>query len=198
MVEPNWNKIEKKQSELLQLLHEELSWFNSEELKNTPGRITRFYKEWNGLNNYKFTVFPAPPEGRKSLVTMTGINLHSACSHHFLVYSGVCHISYYPRKKLCGISKLARVVKHFASKPGVQENLTQEIADYLQEKLDPLFLMVYISASHSCMKIRGVNEANSTLTTNAIRWNKKNKLMQEVFEELKKETLSVIAMESKR
>jgi GTP cyclohydrolase I len=188
---PNWEAIQEKQQDLIEILHNQLGWFNEEEIANTAGRVTRFYKEWTDNSDYNFTTFPSPPEGKKSLVSLTGINLYSMCSHHALPYIGKCHISYYPRSQLCGISKLARVAKHFASKPGVQEELTQEIADYLQEQLDPLFLMVYIEASHSCMKIRGIQESESTLTTTAIRWDKDDELMGKVFEELKKESMSI-------
>src|SRR5687768_7827406 len=85
--------------------------------------------------DFKFTTFEAKPGS--NLVTTEGISYYSLCSHHTLPFFGECHISYLPDKTLCGLSKLARTVKHFSAKLQVQEMLTEEIADFLDSRLSP-------------------------------------------------------------
>lgn len=178
MKEVNWDKIESKLNELIRLLHSELGWFNEEELENTPRRIKDFYREWCENSKYdKFTLFDNG--GNKGsiykydqFIVLKNITLHSMCSHHMLPFIGMAHIAYLPGEKILGVSKLSRVVKKFASKPQIQEQLTQEIADYLYDVLRPRFLIVVIEAKHTCMIIRGVKEHDSEMVTSAIRWDK--------------------------
>lgn len=178
MKEVNWDKIESKLNELIRLLHNELGWFNEEELENTPRRIKDFYREWYENSKYdKFTLFDNGGN-RGSIykydqfIVLKNITLHSMCSHHMLPFIGMAHIAYLPGEKILGVSKLSRVVKKFASKPQIQEQLTQEIADYLYDVLRPRFLIVVIEAKHTCMIIRGVKEHDSEMVTSAIRWDK--------------------------
>lgn len=178
MKEVNWDKIESKLNELIRLLHSELGWFNEEELENTPRRIKDFYREWYENSKYdKFTLFDNGGN-RGSIykydqfIVLKNIMLHSMCSHHMLPFIGMAHIAYLPGEKILGVSKLSRVVKKLASKPQIQEQLTQEIADYLYDVLRPRFLIVVIEAKHTCMIIRGVKEHDSEMVTSAIRWDK--------------------------
>jgi len=176
MKKPDWSRIERKVQELIEILHDELGWFNEEELENTAGRITRFYEEWYDNAQYdKFTLFDNGGDRGTvykydQFVVLKNITLHSMCSHHMLPFFGNAHIVYLPGEKVIGVSKLARVVRKFASKPQIQEQLTQEIADYLFDVLKPRFLMIVIEAKHTCMIIRGVKEHDSVMVTSAIRY----------------------------
>lgn len=143
------------------------SLFGEEELKNTPGRYERFLKEWAENNDFKFTVFDNP--GYDQMVILKDIDFSSMCSHHLLPFHGKTSIGYIPGSKICGISKLARVVDKFASRPQVQERMTQEIADFIQDKLNPKGVMVVVSGVHDCMRIRGVKKQNSEMITSAIK-----------------------------
>jgi len=181
----NWERIGKVMRCYVKHLHEELSWFNDEELENTPRRIVNFYKEWLGNDSFKFTVFDNP--GYDQLIGLKDIDFYSMCSHHMLPFYGKAHIFYLPDKKICGISKLARTVKKFASKPQVQEQLTNEIADFIMEKLNPKFVMIIVEAQHLCMLMRGVKQHNSKMITSAIRYKE-----GEEWETLKNEVLNLL------
>lgn len=141
--------------------------FNEEELKNTPKRYEGFLEEWAGNSNFKFTVFDNP--GYDQMIVLKNIDFSSLCSHHLLPFHGVAHVGYIPDLKICGISKLARVIDKFASRPQIQERMTQEIADFIDEKLQPKGVMVIVSAQHDCMRIRGVKKQNSHMVTSAIK-----------------------------
>ena len=144
-------------------------YFSDEELKNTPIRYQRFLDEWlRESNNFKFTVFPKP-EGLDQMVTVKNIDFYSLCSHHLAPFIGKASIAYIPNEKICGLSKLARVVDKFAHKPQVQERLTQEIADYLIEQLSPLGLMVVLEAEHLCMSMRGIRRPGHKTITSAVK-----------------------------
>lgn len=141
--------------------------FNNEELKNTPGRYKRFIESWLGNKNVKFTTFPNPYYNQ--IVGMVNIDIDSLCSHHILPFTGKIHIGYIPDRKICGASKLIRVAEKFANRPQIQEKLTQEIADYLDEKLKPLGVMVIMECSHECIKIRGVKNRSAVMVTSALK-----------------------------
>ncbi len=99
------------------------------------------------------------------MVIVRNIELYSLCEHHLLPFFGKCHVAYLPDKKIIGLSKVARVVDHFARRLQVQERLTQEIAQSLLIHLNPLGVGVVIEAHHLCMMMRGVEKQNaSTLT----------------------------------
>jgi len=141
--------------------------FSEEELRNTSNRIKRFIDEWAANDDFNFTVFNNP--GYDQIIILKDIDFASLCSHHLLPFTGKVHIGYIPAKKICGISKLARVIDKFASRPQVQENLTQQIADFVAAQLKPVGVMVVIEAQHQCMQIRGVKKANSVMITSAIK-----------------------------
>jgi len=109
---------------------------NDEHLQDTPKRIVKMYKEvFSGLlqeNEPKFTVFNNPDYNE--MIIIQG-KFSSMCSHHFLPFLGEFYFGYIPDKKICGLSKIPRVVEYFAKRPQVQERLTQQIIDYLDEKL---------------------------------------------------------------
>lgn len=159
------------------------SLFNEEELENTPKRYQGFIDEWAGNSDINFTVFPNP--GYDQLIVLKRIDFSSLCSHHVLPFHGVASIGYLPGNLICGISKLARVVDCFASRPQIQEKMTNEIADYLIEHLKPKWAMVVLEAGHDCMRIRGVKKPHSIMVTSAIRGN-------DSFPELKTEFMQII------
>jgi len=141
--------------------------FNEEEIQNTPARYQGFLNEWARNDNLKFTTFENP--GYDQLIILKDIDFSSLCSHHVLPFHGRAHVGYLPGEKICGISKLARVVDKFASRPQIQEKMTNEIADFLEENLKPRGCIVVIEAGHDCMRIRGVKKPASCMITSAVR-----------------------------
>ncbi|HKK89162.1 MAG TPA: GTP cyclohydrolase I FolE [Saprospiraceae bacterium] len=106
-------------------------------------------------------------EDYKEMVVVKDIELYSLCEHHILPFFGKAHVAYIPNGKICGLSKIPRVVDAFSRKLQVQERLTLEIRDCLEEALSPLGVAVVIEAQHMCMMIRGVEKQNSSTTTSA-------------------------------
>ena len=156
------------------------SLFDEESKRNTPKRIERFKKEWKKNQNFKFTIFDNP--GYDQMIILKDIDFYSLCEHHLLPFYGKIHIGYIPNKKICGISKLARTVDKFASKPQLQERLTQEIADYIEKKLKPQGVIVIVEGIHLCMRMRGIKKDNAVMITSAIRGSFKNlETRQEFF-----------------
>lgn len=141
------------------------------DLRHTPYRMAKMYLElFEG--KYKgepeITVFDNDEE-YQDMVIVKNIDFNSVCAHHFLPFMGQAHVGYIPNESYIGLSKIARVIEHFAKKPQVQERLTTQVADYLNEKLNPQGIVVIMEAKHTCMTLRGVRKANSLTTTSAIR-----------------------------
>ena len=143
-----------------------------ESLKGTPDRVAKMYVNefCSGLNEDnepKITTFPNDKEYNQMLVEKN-ITIYSMCEHHFVPIVGKCHIAYIPGRKVIGLSKLIRVAQFFSRKPQLQERLTQEIAEYLSEKLGTADIAVIIDAEHFCCKIRGAQDPNSSTVTSHI------------------------------
>ena len=141
-----------------------------EGLLKTPERVakslqflTKGYQE-NGIQIVRQAIFD---EEYQQMVLVKDIELYSLCEHHMLPFLGKCHIAYIPDGKITGLSKIARVVETFARRLQVQERLTVEIRDCIQEALHPLGVAVVIEATHTCMQIRGVQKSNAITTTSA-------------------------------
>lgn len=140
---------------------------DSEGLADTPGRMARAYAELLTPRPFELTTFPND-EGYDELVLARRIPLRSVCEHHLLPFVGVAHVGYLPGERILGLSKLARVVEHFACRPQVQERLTKQIADWLTARLDPQGVGVVIEAEHCCMTLRGVQAVGSSTVTSTL------------------------------
>ncbi len=140
---------------------------DGESLGDTPGRMARAYAELFSPRPFDLTTFPND-EGYDELVLARGIPVRSVCEHHMLPVVGTAHVGYLPGDRILGLSKLARVVEHFACRPQVQERLTKQVADWLDTHLAPKGVGVMIEAEHSCMTLRGVRATGSTTLTSTL------------------------------
>lgn len=142
-----------------------------EGLQETPRRVARMYAElFSGLRDEPASHLTAVfTEQYDELVVLRDIPFNSLCEHHLMPFEGVVHVAYLPNGKIAGISKLARVVDSFASRPQVQERLTNQIADLLEERLDAKGVAVIMRATHTCMTCRGVKKPGSIMVTSALR-----------------------------
>ena len=139
----------------------------SEHLADTPRRVARSYAEMLTARDFDLTTFPND-EGYDELVLARGIPFQSLCQHHLLPFAGVAHVAYLPGERLLGLSKLARVVELFARDLQVQERLTKQVADWLQEHLGPKGVGVVLEAEHQCMALRGVRATGAKAVTSAV------------------------------
>ena len=142
-----------------------------EGLANTPARVEkalRFLTSGYGadadavLNNALFTV------DYTEMVIVKDIDFYSLCEHHLLPFFGRFHVAYIPRDKVVGLSKIPRLVEVFSRRLQVQERLTNQIAETIREKIDPLGVGVVMEATHLCMAMRGVQKQNSVAVTSAM------------------------------
>ncbi len=143
-----------------------------EGLVETPRRVAEMYAEvFGGLGeDPKQHVKLFNQEGSEEMVTVRDIPLYSMCEHHLLPFVGVAHIAYIPKNgKIIGLSKLARIVNHYARRPQLQERLTSQIADFLEQELQPQGVAVIIEAEHLCMTMRGARAAGAKTQTSAVR-----------------------------
>lgn len=167
---PSYTDVRNMISEILGYIGDDP---NREGLQETPDRVIRAYDEW--FAGYRqdpadlFKVFEDGAEGCDEMVLLTDIPVFSHCEHHITPIVGVAHVAYIPNKKIVGISKIARVVDLFSRRLQVQERLTNQIADAIQEHLDPLGVAVVVRAKHFCMATRGVKMPNVDTTTSALR-----------------------------
>ena len=143
-----------------------------EGLAETPKRVANMYEElFSGLReDPKQHLKMFNEKSNDEIVIVRDIPFSSMCEHHLLPFVGKAHIAYIPSdNKIIGLSKLARIVDNFAKKPQVQERLTHDIADFLNENLSPKGVAVIIEAEHSCMTIRGARASGSKTQTSALR-----------------------------
>jgi GTP cyclohydrolase I len=140
---------------------------DSEDLRETPGRLARAYAELLESEPFRLTTF-ANDAGYDELVLERDVPFRSVCEHHLLPFSGVAHVGYVPGERLVGLSKLARIVGHFAARPQTQERMTRQLAGFLDEHLSPLGAGVVIEAEHTCMTLRGVRSQGTTTVTSTL------------------------------
>ena len=141
-----------------------------EGLKKTPERVAKaLHFLTNGYNKNPCKIINSAKfkEDYKQMVLVKDIDIYSMCEHHMLPFFGRAHVAYIPNGYITGLSKIARVVETFSRRLQVQERLTTEIRDCLQDCLNPLGVAVVIEAQHMCMQIRGVQKQNSVTTTSA-------------------------------
>ncbi|MFD1504538.1 GTP cyclohydrolase I FolE [Georgenia yuyongxinii] len=136
-------------------------------LAETPRRVADALAELLTPRPFTLTTFPND-EGYDQLVLVRDVPFHSLCEHHLLPFHGVAHIAYLPGERIVGLSKLARVLHHFARDLQVQERLTQQVADLLQDRLAPRGVGVVLQAEHMCMALRGVQVSGSRTVTSAL------------------------------
>ncbi|MHA6616150.1 GTP cyclohydrolase I FolE [Pseudonocardia sp. DLS-67] len=136
-------------------------------MRNTPRRMAKAYAELFTPQPFDLTTFPND-EHYDELVLARGIPVRSVCEHHLLPFVGVAHVGYLPGDRILGLSKLARIVEHFARRPQVQERLTKQIAEWLAHNLRPKGVGVVIDAEHTCMTLRGVRAIGSSTTTSTL------------------------------
>jgi GTP cyclohydrolase IA len=155
-------------SEIIAALGEDGS---REGLAETPHRVASMYAEvFSGLRLDPVEELRTGfDEGYDEMVVARDIAFFSMCEHHFLPFYGVAHIGYVPRGRVVGISKLARVTDVLARRPQMQERLTAQIADAIDDGLDPMGVGVILEAEHLCMMIRGVRKPGSTIVTSVNR-----------------------------
>ena len=141
-----------------------------EGLVKTPERVAKAWQfltqgyEQSGETIVRSAVFTEP---YSQMVLVKDIELFSLCEHHMLPFIGKAHVAYIPNGRITGLSKIARVVETYARRLQVQERLTEQIRDCIQESLHPLGVAVVIEAMHTCMSMRGVEKSNAVTTTSA-------------------------------
>ena len=136
-------------------------------LVDTPRRVATSFKEMLTPREFDLTTFPND-EHYDQLVLAKSIPMQSLCEHHMLPFTGVAHVGYLPGERILGLSKLARVVELFARDLQVQERLTVQVANWLQEHLDPKGVGVVIEAEHMCMSLRGVQARGARTITSSV------------------------------
>ena len=146
---------------------------NREGLLNTPARVARMYEEvFAGLTEDPSKHFEVTfDEHHEEMVLVRDIPFYSMCEHHLVPFFGMVHVAYIPSAdgRICGLSKIARLVDAFAKRPQVQERLTSQIADTLIENLHPQGVIVVLEAEHMCMSMRGIKKPGAKTTTSAVR-----------------------------
>ena len=142
-----------------------------EGLKETPARVARMYAElFGGLHtNPRQHLRKFFTEQYDEVVLVRDISFHSVCEHHLMPFMGKTHIGYSPNGRVIGLSKLARVVEEVSRRPQVQERMTEEIANLLEEELDAKGVAVVVEATHTCMTIRGIRKPGSMCVTSAMK-----------------------------
>jgi GTP cyclohydrolase I len=140
----------------------------NEHMHDTPRRFVKMLKDLTTPEEFEFTVFNND-EGMDEMISLTGIPFYTLCAHHIVPFYGYAHIGYVPDGSIAGLSKLPRAVRHFARALTVQENLTVQVADFLEAKLKPKGVIVVMEAEHLCMAMRGVQAAGVKTRTTAVR-----------------------------
>ena len=162
------SKIKSLTSELLDLIGEDL---NREGIKKTPLRVAKSWEFFSQGYRQKVddvingAIFN---EKAKDLIVVRDIEFFSLCEHHMIPFFGRAHVGYLPNGKIIGLSKIPRIVDLFSRRLQVQERLTDQIANTIQDVLDPIGVAVVMEGRHLCMQMRGVQKQNSTMQTSSM------------------------------
>lgn len=142
-----------------------------EGLRETPRRIAAMYQElFEGLNQDPVEALSVGfEEGHDEMVILREIPFYSMCEHHFLPFQGKAHVGYLPDGRIVGLSKIARALEIFARRPQVQERLTTQLAECIEDVLHARGVGVVIEAEHTCMTARGIKKPGATMVTSAMR-----------------------------
>ncbi len=143
---------------------------NREGLEKTPERVAKamqFLTHGYGLDPLEIMKSALFTEDHKQMIVVKDIEVYSMCEHHMLPFFGKAHVAYIPNGKIVGLSKIPRIVDAYARRMQVQERLTDQIKDCIQEALNPLGVAVVIEAQHMCMQMRGIQKQNSLTTTSS-------------------------------
>ena len=169
MNEAENREIQRAIHSILQAIGEEAI---REGLLDTPKRVAKAYEEiFSGIGVDEKSVLGTTfdEEDHHELVIVKDIEFFSMCEHHLLPFFGKAHIGYIPNGSIVGISKLARLVEIVSKRPQVQERMVSEIAEAINDTLNPLGVMVVIEAQHLCMMMRGIKKPGSSTVTSAVR-----------------------------
>ena len=143
-----------------------------EGLKDTPKRGVKAYEDWfSGYNEDPKEVLKktfSELEGYDEIIMLRDIRIESHCEHHIAPFIGSAHVAYLPKKRVVGISKIARITKIFSKRMQVQEKLTAQIANCIQEVLKPRGVAVVVEAQHQCMTTRGINAPGISMVTSQL------------------------------
>lgn len=145
---------------------------NREGLRDTPARVVKAWKEITvGYSQDPADILARDFDGGgyDEVICVPNVELYSTCEHHMIPFYGVAHVAYLPRKRVVGLSKLARLVDCFARRLQIQEQLTMQIADAITTHLNPRGVAVVVEAKHMCMCARGVGKQKSSMVTSAMR-----------------------------
>jgi GTP cyclohydrolase I len=156
--------VESAARDLLEALGADLA---DESLRDTPRRMAAAYAELLTPEPFHVTTFPNDGD-YDELVVVRDIPFHSLCEHHLLPFVGTAHVGYIPAERIVGLSKLARVVDHFARNLQVQERLTTQVAGWFQRELSPKGVGVVLEAEHTCMSLRGAAKPGTRTVTSAL------------------------------
>jgi len=174
----NYEKVEVYNTEITDSLSENYSAIieslgeniNREGLEKTPERIAKamqFLTHGYGLDPLEILKSALFTEDHTQMIVVKDIEVYSMCEHHMLPFFGKAHVAYIPNGKIVGLSKIPRIVDAFARRMQVQERLTDQIKDCIQDALEPLGVAVVIEAQHMCMQMRGIQKQNSVTTTSS-------------------------------
>ncbi len=174
----NYEKIEQYNTEVTEILSSNYKTIienlgedvTREGLEKTPDRVAKamqYLTHGYGLDPLEILTSALFTEDHQQMIVVKDIEVYSMCEHHMLPFFGKAHVAYIPNGKIVGLSKIPRIVDAFARRMQVQERLTDQIKDCIQEALEPLGVAVVIEAQHMCMQMRGIQKQNSVTTTSS-------------------------------
>jgi GTP cyclohydrolase I len=152
---------------VLNLLFPKFNW--DDEVLRTGERFIEYLEEYLPREqDFNFTTFKGSSKG---IVVVRDIEFSSICKHHLLPFMGKAIVAYIPNKRIVGISKIPRLVQWLCNKPSTQEELGEQIADFMEAQLEPKAVGVVLSAAHTCMGARGIRKVDASLVTSTMRGN---------------------------